>query len=268
VGYSTGIASAGAATTITTGKTYVLNQWANYQIRITAGIGAGQVRTVASNTAGAASVVTVSVAWTTNPDATSTFIIEGNDDSMYLLGNGAVTAYKFSISANTWATMAPGAARAAAPGAGLTADWIDGVEQSEWYDATYTNHFTSIPHQNGRYIYSMRGGATATLDILDLAAVTWLSSPIYGNQAETFASGACSTIYRGMIYLQKDATGRMYKFDVGRNVLEPYYFLPIPQGVATPGRKLVVNTVRLGDEIPFLFALSNTRQELVKIGMI
>ncbi len=32
--------------------------------------------------------------------------------------------YRYSISANTWSTMAPTTARAAAPGIGMSANWI------------------------------------------------------------------------------------------------------------------------------------------------
>lgn len=93
-----------------TGKTWTVNQWTNYQVRITSGLGIGQVRTIASNTA---TTLTVA-AWTTTPDATSVFEIAPNDDFLYLLGNNAVTMYRYSISANTWTTMAPTTARAGA----------------------------------------------------------------------------------------------------------------------------------------------------------
>lgn len=62
--FATGTATAGAGTTITNAtKTWTINQWTNYQIRITAGTGIGQVRTIASNTS---TVITVSASWTTN----------------------------------------------------------------------------------------------------------------------------------------------------------------------------------------------------------
>ena len=109
----TGTATAGGASTLTnSAKTWTTNQWCNYQIRITAGTGIGQVRTIASNTA---TVLTTSVAWTTTPDATSVYEITGNDDFIYLLGNNAVTMYRYSISGNTWTIIAPTTARPAAP---------------------------------------------------------------------------------------------------------------------------------------------------------
>jgi hypothetical protein len=122
VTYASGTATAGGASTLTnSAKTWTANQWTSYQVRITGGTGSGQIRTIASNTGTA---LTTSTAWTTTPDATSTYVIEGNDDFLYLMGNNAVTLYRYSISGNTWTTLAPGVARAGAPVAGTVAAWV------------------------------------------------------------------------------------------------------------------------------------------------
>jgi hypothetical protein len=268
LGFVNGTATAGAATTITleAGKVFLLNQWANAQVRIVSGTGAGQIRTIASNTAGASPLLTVCAAWTTNPDATSIYRIEGNDDFFYLLGNNTVTMYRFSISANTWTVLAPGAARAGAMGAGGTADWIDGVQASDWTDGSYGAHYTTtMVHQNGRYIYSFRGGASNVMDVYDIAANTWISNVLYGQQMETFGAGTCSVDLDGAIHLQKDATGRIYRFDVSKNVLEPFAVNPIPQGAAIAGDKMFMTTLRDGaTEVNFLYTLGNTRSELTR----
>jgi len=70
---SSGTATAGAATTITdTSKAFTTNQWAGGTITLTGGTGAGQTRTISSNTATA---ITVSPAWTTNPAAGTTYTV-------------------------------------------------------------------------------------------------------------------------------------------------------------------------------------------------
>lgn len=67
----TGTATAGGATTLTnSAETWTVNEYAGYELRITSGTGSGQRRSVASNTA---TILTVSVAWATNPDATSVY---------------------------------------------------------------------------------------------------------------------------------------------------------------------------------------------------
>ena len=161
--FATGTATAGGASTLTnSGKAWATNQWANSQVRITAGTGAGQIRTIASNTG---TVLTVSAAWTTAPDATSVYELTGNDDFLYYLGNNAVTMYRYSISANTWTTLAPGVARGGAPGAGMSGHWVWGATEADW---TAENTI-----QNGRYIYSFRGAGGALLDRYDIAANSW-----------------------------------------------------------------------------------------------
>jgi len=58
-----------------TGKAWSVNGYANYYLRITGGTGANQIRKIASNTA---TILTVSVAFTTTPDSTSTYEIWEN----------------------------------------------------------------------------------------------------------------------------------------------------------------------------------------------
>lgn len=75
-----GRATAGATTTLTDSGSgqytsgWTTNQWAGYKIRIVAGVGRGQVRTIASNTG---TVITVTSAWDTTPTATSQYYIYG-----------------------------------------------------------------------------------------------------------------------------------------------------------------------------------------------
>lgn len=264
--FMTGTITAGASSSITSTKTLLLNQYANYQIRINAGTGKGQIRQVASNTAGANSVFTVSAAWTVVPDATSVFVLEGNADSFYLLGNNQAVVYKYSISANTWATVTPTAARSANQGAGGMADWIDQVP--EWTESTILqNHIgTSVQRQNGRYIYSFRGQGSSGLDIYDIALNTWYSSISYGNQTEVFNTGACSVDIDGSILIQKDTSGRFFRFDVARHVLEPYATNVYPQGTLAEGDKLFIQTYKEGgNKVHFLYSMLHSRNELMRI---
>lgn len=75
-----GTASAGAAATLTDGsKSWAVNAYAGQVLKITGGTGAGQIRSIVSNTA---TVLTISTSsaddWDTNPDNTSTYqIIDG-----------------------------------------------------------------------------------------------------------------------------------------------------------------------------------------------
>ncbi len=262
-GFVNGVTSSATGTTLTdTTKTWPVNGWTNSQVRIISGTGAGQIRSIASNTSTA---LTVSAAWTVNPDGTSNYRIEGNGNYIYLLGNNAVTLYRYDRSANTWSTITPGTARGAAAGAGFSANWIDGIEDSTWTDETYGVHYGTMVRQPGRYIYSLRGGGTSTLDVYDLAGNTWINDLRYAMKEETFATGSCATDRAGVIYIQKDATGVIFRFDVANNVLTPFGVNPIPQGAAVVGDKMFVQTYSEGaTTIRYLYTLGNTRSELTR----
>lgn len=70
----TGTATAGGASTLTdSGKSWTVNAYARYTVKIVSGTGSGQTRIIASNTG---TQLTTTVAWTTNPNATSHYEIE------------------------------------------------------------------------------------------------------------------------------------------------------------------------------------------------
>jgi hypothetical protein len=252
--FATGTATAGASTTLTnSGKAWATNQWANYQIRITAGTGLGQIRSIASNTG---TVITVSAAWTVNPDATSQYSIEGNDDFLYYIGNNAVTMYRYSISGNTWTTLSPGVARTGAPGAGMSGHWIWGATAAEW-----TNE-NAI--QNGKYIYSFRGGAGALLDRYDIAANSWAAST-YAPATETFSTGT-KWVYNGdYIYCQKDSTGRWFRYNVTTGEQDGWSTMVMPQGTAVTGDTAFDITYKDGaTEIVFIYMLFNSSTVILR----
>jgi hypothetical protein len=102
LGFDAGTATAGAATTLTDStKAWETNRWANYVVRILHGTGIGQTRIIASNTATA---LTVQQAWTTTPDTTSVFAIQGNPDTLYLVsgGNAAILMHNMDSQVATF----------------------------------------------------------------------------------------------------------------------------------------------------------------------
>jgi len=252
--FATGTATSATATTLVqTGKTWTASQWINYQVRITGGTGAGQIRTITANTADSLTVAT----WTTTPDATSTYAISGNDDFLYYMGNNAVTLYRYSISANTWSTLAPTAARAAAPGAGMSGHWVHSVEATDW------NNESSII--NGNRIYSFRGTAGGVLDYYNISANTWVSGVTYSPNAEVFGTGTKYALHGGRLYIQKDATGRWFAYDFARSELFPWSTALYPQGAAIVGDTAFDVVYKDGaTEIYYVYFLLNTSQVLLR----
>lgn len=250
VNFATGTATSGSSTTlVNNAKAWATNQWANYQVHIVSGTGAGQVRTIASNTG---TTLTVSAAWATTPDASSVYHIEGNDDFLYLMGNNAVTLYRYSISGNSWTTLSPSAARAAAPGAGMSGHWVFSVtEDSRWADESAII--------NGRRIYSFRGGAVAAnpLDYYDIAANTWVSGVAYAPATETFTTGS-KYVYSGdYLYMHKDATGRWFRYSFAQQSMVGLGTNVYPGGAAIVG-DTSFDVVEPDSGIRFLHMLLNT----------
>ena len=247
--FATGTATAGGASTLTnTGKAWAVNSWTNYQIRIVSGTGAGQIRTIASNTA---TVITTSTAWTTQPDATSVYSIEGNDDFIYYIGNNAVTLFRYSNTSNTWTTLSPTAARSVAPGAGMSAHWIYGETNTDW-----TNESVII---NGRRIYSFRGGGSVNIDYYDIALNTWVSGVIYAPAAETLTTGSKYTYINDKLYIQKDATNRWFEYDFADQGMNGWTTMPVLQGAAIVGDTCFDVTYYDGaTEVHWVYMLMNT----------
>ena len=255
--YAMGTATAGGATTLTAGgKTWTVNQWSNSQVRITAGTGAGQVRTIASNTATA---LTVSAAWATNPDATSVYAVEGNDDHIYLAGNGAVTMHRYSLSANTWSALTPGVARALGAAAGMSLNWAPRTGDPLWANESDI--------RDGRYLYSFRGGATSALDRYDIAANAW-ATITYGPLAETFAAGSSYDLRGRYIFIRKDATHRFFKLSIRGGLLEPLATNLYPDGAAVLGDKLWVKQLDSSGSVAWLYSLTNSGTVLHRLMLI
>lgn len=257
--FATGTATAGGPNTLTnSAKNWTVNQWTNYQVRIVSGTGAGQIRTVASNTATA---LTVSANWTTTPDATSVYSIEGNDDFLYFIGNNAVTLYRYSISGNTWTTLTPTAARAGAPGAGMSGHWVWNASTADW---TSENAI-----RNGQRIYSFRGAAGAVLDYYDIAANTWVSGVTYAPNAETVTTGT-KWIYSGdFIYFTKEATGRWFRLNVTTSEVDGWSTMLYPQGTAVVGDTAFdVSYIDGATRIDYLYMALNTSSVMLRQQVI
>jgi len=250
-GHSTGfiatprLATAGAAATLTDGAapSWTANQWTNFQVRIVGGTGAGQVRTVASNTG---TVLTVTANWTANPDTSSYYQIEPNEDWIYVLGNGAVTLYRYSISGNAWSVITPGVARPAAPGNPSAACFVDSETATDW-----TNEAAIL---NGRRIYSLRGNGVSNIDVYDIPSNAWLSSAALTGSSVTYAVGSQAAYSAGVLYTIKDQTGRVYRTSIGAGLIEPLSTIQYPYTTQSNGTKTwVVRYTDGATSLPYLY---------------
>lgn len=256
---SIGTATSGSATTIVnSAKAWTTNQWTNFQARIISGTGQGQIKKIASNTG-----TTLTIASGATIDSTSVYEIEPNEDSIYLLGNAAVTMYLYSISGNAWTTVAPTTARGGNPIAGMSADFVDITGDPIWG--------TEVGIQDSRYIYSSRGGTTATIDRFDITGGTsgagaWTTITYSGT--ETFAAGSSGFQWGRYFFFRKDATNRFFKYDIPGNVMLPFNTDMYPDGAALVGQKIWVKNLDASGTIAWLYSLGNTSTALRRIGII
>lgn len=225
-GFASGAATGGSTTTlINSGKNWTVDEWANYQVRITSGANAGQVRVITSNTATTLTFAALGAAVASG----DSYILEGDEDKLFLLGNGALDVFQYNINANTWETYAVATARVGATGGGMTADWVCGVPNPAWADEPNV--------LNGRYIYSFRGAATTTLCRLNLTTKRW-ETVAYPPAAETLTTGSGSDYAKGYIYINKESTGRVFRFNLVENRMVPWSTCVYPGSTTVAGDKL------------------------------
>jgi len=288
--YDTGVnalaATASGASTLTGqasgGDAVVLaNEYRNFQIRVvqdTTTPGAvGQRRIIASHTAGASPVYTLGTAWTTQPSSSAKYVIE-LPNLMVLRTTANTTTYTWnygdatvnngtnSIASNAWSTTYFGAAPAAntagcmwAPSFGIQPD----------------------PARNARHSfnYFFRGGATTTLDLLDIAGSitgTWTGAVTYDGNTTTIGTGStgCYAPFENegrMFYVNAyvaSAANQFFRFDVQNRVLSPYTNTDFIQsgGAALGGRMAAycaIDGTDTYDVVLLQSHLSTVCQELV-----
>ena len=171
LGFDAGIATAGASTTITDStKTWEVNRWKNYVVRIMAGTGAGQYRPIASNTATALTVVGF---WATAPDSTSVYTIQGDPDKLYIqLGSvNALAIHNIDSQVSTFGRQQDfGTARNAA----ATVAGQDSIAISTLANASTTATVTTAhPHQfKVGQLVTVRGATDANFNVTNVAIAT------------------------------------------------------------------------------------------------
>lgn len=262
VSYDSGTASSGSSTTLVDStKGWATDQWIGYQVRITGGTGIGQIRVITDSNA-----TTLTFATGATIDNTSTYLIQGDENAIYLMGNNTTTTVKYSISGNTWTNLSPTAARGGNAVAGMSADFVGITGDTGWADITNI--------KDGRYIYSFRG-ATSVLDRLNInggtaGAPTW-EVVAYQPSLQTFATGAGSDWDAGTpyIYVAKDGSAtvpqRVYRYNVVGNTVKPIAADWYLGGAALLGNKIWIRCLSSANVVKWLYCLQSTSTNLRRI---
>jgi hypothetical protein len=259
--------TAATSTTITGSgmpATLQTNEYRNFQVRIVADsvtpTSVGQRRRIASHTSGAAGVFTVSTAFTVTPSSSAIFVVENDDDKILLTSSGGLSIYNYNITANTWDTTTWAAALGNGPGVVMEQSF--GIARDASGNARHS------------FIYRVRGNATSSIDVLDIAGAatgSWSNDITYGNRSQTFTTGTCGaydavTNEGKWLHLNVNGTARMVRFDMRNRVIDNGLFVANLQGAAVVGGKLFVSTFIDGStKVSRLYQALQTSSQVVSI---
>jgi hypothetical protein len=129
-------------------------------------------------------------AWSSDADLChpcTTYNAGGDDDKIYLIGNASTTWYVFSISGNSWSTMATAITGAVSTGCAIFWPWAYGTG----------------------YLYIVRGGGNSTIYIYNIGTPGFTTMS-YVPSTDTFGTGSCIAYDGGTyVYFQKDNVNRL-----------------------------------------------------------
>lgn len=266
---ATGIASGTITGQAASGDSGVIaNQYRNFQVRViqdtTNTTAVGQRRRIASHTAGTSPVYTLSSNWSVTPSATCQFVIENDDDKIILLHDSSTNVYNYNIAANTWDTTTW--ATAIARGAGAMSAQSFGIDLGSDLAVDGARH---------SMLYSLRGGVTTSLDVLDIAAGTtgvWSNAAAYGGLSTLFTTGdsaAYDPVSLGGKYLNINAVGAQqnYRLDLKNRVLEPMAYLRYPQGAIVAGSRMAMAYFQDGStKLSFAYLIAQSSNAMFSIA--
>ena len=243
----------------TTIDSLAANEYRNFQIRVVEDTitptAVNQRRRISSHTSGTTPVFTLASNWTVTPSTSAKFVIENDNDKIILKSSAVTITYNYNIAANTWDTTT-WAASGSAVGAGVYIEQSFGITRDVGQQARHS------------FIYQIRGGGSAAIDVLDIAAGAngvWSNDIVYGKRAQTFTTGtsACydpTTKDGRLLHININGTQRFARFDMKNRVLDAGSYLRFPQGTAIVGQKMAIGTFIDGStKSTFVYTLNNTQ---------
>jgi hypothetical protein len=113
----------------------------------------------------------------------------------------------------------------------------------------------------GKYMFSPRGGASNTTDIYDITTSRWIYGYFLSPQSETLTTGSMYA-YDGVdtIYMQKDATGRIFAYNISTNTVNSLGTIPYGHSSAIIGNRMEI--VETSDGLMYLYIMRHTGQEM------
>ena len=232
----------------------------------------GQRRLISSHTAANPTVYTISSAWAVTPSSTAQYVIEQCNDLVYF-GTSTTTAC-YTYQAGGWAADASWTSSTVSGGGKLQIP-VRPAANAAGMCAWMGFAMTLDSQANARHsaIYLLRGGNVATIDVFDIATLSWSTGVggnaiAYGNSATTFTTGT-NALYDPVgnagryAYINVSGGQRFMRFDCLNRTMEPYGYCYYPQGTAVVGQHLMWSLFIDGTtKVPFLYARRQSGTEL------
>lgn len=251
-GTATGTQS--ATTLQDTTQAWTTNQYANHDVVILSGTGAGQRRRIASNTATTLNLTSTvngnnrTGNWTTNPDATSVYKIVPSTDFLYYMAGNGTGFYKIDLNTGTispaWVTLA--ATPAAVSGGG---------------DLTYCEQ------QSPYVLHALRGNGSNSIYQYNPGLNTWVQMPTTYMGSETFNTGSGFEALHdhGRLVMHVNSTTRLLAYRLSDGFLEPAGTLPYAAPANYDGHRL--RYIKTADGVPWLYVLRAGGQEFYRLAL-
>lgn len=270
-----GYPTSGTTTSITdTTKNWIRGTWVGHVVRITAGTGLGNELTITANNN---NTITFAAA-TFTPDTTTRYAImdsfgtatSGSTTTLVdttknwvtnqwvskrlrFIGGGSATN-EVSITSNTATTLTFAATTA-------TDSLTNYVIYSNNARGAGTNLKWTWGNGNHKYLFAPIGGGTLGMTRFDITVSKWDNFYQNSGQGEGFTTGSMWA-YNGedRVYVQKDATGRIYYFDVVKR--EMVNSGTIPYGMSTVYNGNRMEIIKSEDGLKYLYIARHNGNEM------
>jgi hypothetical protein len=274
-------------------KTWRGNQWLGYKVKVISGTGfdKGEV-VITSNTS---NTLVVSGGYGFTPDATTKYIIQDTFGIITTITNttnavvtdstkawvtnqwtnfririnaGEGVGQEATITSNTATALTISGVFTVVPVINSSTYTILGVPaRGTGHELTWAANSTTKP---AVYLYSPRGGATNVWDRLNLNTNTWDLTFVSGPDTETFTLG---TMYaydgKDRIYIQKDATGKLFYMDLTSYTMHGAGFVPYIVGNTGIGTAVNGNRMEImqtTDGLKYIYVMKHTGAALSATG--
>ena len=279
-----GFATSGTTTTLVdSSKNWDVDQWVGYKFRVHGGTGFDNTVGEITITANDATSITFASAGFT-PDTTTEYQIMDTFGTATSTGTTTVlndTTKKWKV--NQWAgkrmriiagtgqhievTIASNTSNSitATAAMGFTPDTttsytILGIQPRSTGTSLNWVFGESSLQYNGNYLVSFRGGATNNIDYYNIALDRWEYGITPDVRSLLLTTGSMYT-YDGKdrIYIQENATGRLYSYNIASNKVEGFATIPYGMSTAITGNRM--EFVRTSDGIEYLYLMRHSATE-------